>query len=327
MKDTDYGFIGVGRMGAHMARRLLKAGHSLTVFDTSRDALREMEQAGAQVAASALAVADATETAFLSLPTPDIVQKVCAGLVDTKRLKVVADCSTTGPQVARIAQAELAQHGIVYMDVPVSGGMAGARDGTLAVMVSGQRAVFEKLESVLKNFGKVFFVGEGAGQAQVMKLANNLLAAAVIVLSSEAIAMGVKAGLNPRQMCDIINAGSGRNSATQDKFPRSVSAGNVRLRIRDRSFLQRRSLVPAGSRRARRTDDRGRGRVPDARRHEGAVRRGFGLHLDRTRLRGVGRRRDARLSAWPSRTTAPSEATRRSPSGWATRSPRALGPT
>ena len=225
MKDTDYGFIGVGRMGAHMARRLLKAGHSLTVFDTSRDALREMEQAGAQVAASALAVADATETAFLSLPTPDIVQKVCAGLVDTKRLKVVADCSTTGPQVARIAQAELAQRGIVYMDVPVSGGMAGARDGTLAVMVSGQRAVFEKLESVLKNFGKVFFVGEGAGQAQVMKLANNLLAAAVIVLSSEAIAMGVKAGLNPRQMCDIINAGSGRNSATQDKFPRSVLPG------------------------------------------------------------------------------------------------------
>ena len=225
MKDTDYGFIGVGRMGAHMARRLLKAGHSLTVFDTSRDALREMEQAGAQVAASALAVADATETAFLSLPTPDIVQKVCAGLVDTKRLKVVADCSTTGPQVARMAQAELAQRGIVYMDVPVSGGMAGARDGTLAVMVSGQRGVFEKLESVLKNFGKVFFVGEGAGQAQVMKLANNLLAAAVIVLSSEAIAMGVKAGLNPRQMCDIINAGSGRNSATQDKFPRSVLPG------------------------------------------------------------------------------------------------------
>jgi 3-hydroxyisobutyrate dehydrogenase-like beta-hydroxyacid dehydrogenase len=138
---------------------------------------------------------------------------------------VVADCSTTGPQVARIAQAELAKHGIVYMDVPVSGGMAGARDGTLAVMVSGQRQVFEKLESVLKNFGKVFFVGEGAGQAQVMKLANNLLAAAVIVLSSEAIAMGVKAGLNPRQMCDIINAGSGRNSATQDKFPRSVLPG------------------------------------------------------------------------------------------------------
>jgi 3-hydroxyisobutyrate dehydrogenase-like beta-hydroxyacid dehydrogenase len=212
-------------MGAHMARRLLKAGHSLTVFDTSADALREMEQSGAQVAPSAMEVAGVTETTFLSLPTPDIVQKVCAGLAGAQRLKVVADCSTTGPQVARVAQTELAKHGIIYMDAPVSGGMAGARDGTLAVMVSGQRKVFDKLESVLKNFGKVFFVGEGAGQAQVMKLANNLLAAAVIVLSSEAIAMGVKAGLNPRQMCDIINAGSGRNSATQDKFPRSVLPG------------------------------------------------------------------------------------------------------
>jgi 3-hydroxyisobutyrate dehydrogenase-like beta-hydroxyacid dehydrogenase len=212
-------------MGAHMARRLLKAGYSLTVFDTSKEATDDLAKSGAQVASSALEVANATETAFLSLPTPDIVQKVCSGLTAAKKLKVVADCSTTGPGVARIAQADLAKANIVYMDAPVSGGIAGARDGTLAVMVSGQRAVYDKLEPALKQFGKLFFVGEGAGQAQVMKLANNLLAAAVIVLSSEAIAMGVKAGLNPRQMCDIINAGSGRNSATQDKFPRSVLPG------------------------------------------------------------------------------------------------------
>ena len=225
MKTTDYGFIGVGRMGGHMARRLLAAGHSLTVFDTSKEAADELAKSGAQVASSALEVANATEVAFLSLPTPDVVQKVCSGLTGAKKAKIIADCSTTGPKVARIAQAELAKHGITYVDVPVSGGMKGAKDGTLAVMVSGPKAAYEKLESAIKNFGKVFFCGEGAGQAQVMKLANNLLAAAVIVLSSEAIAMGVKAGLNPRQMCDIINAGSGRNSATQDKFPRSVLPG------------------------------------------------------------------------------------------------------
>jgi 3-hydroxyisobutyrate dehydrogenase-like beta-hydroxyacid dehydrogenase len=225
LKTTDYGFIGVGRMGAHMARRLLKAGHSLTVYDTSKEAMDEMAEGGAQVASSALEVANSTTTAFLSLPTPDIVQRVCEGLAAARTLKVVADCSTTGPQVARIAQAQLAKSNIVYLDTPVSGGLAGARDGTLAVMASGQRASFDELESVLKNFGKVFYVGEGAGQAQVMKLANNLLAAAVIVLSSEAIAMGVKAGLDARQMCDIINSGSGRNSATQDKFPRSVLPG------------------------------------------------------------------------------------------------------
>jgi 3-hydroxyisobutyrate dehydrogenase-like beta-hydroxyacid dehydrogenase len=225
VKTTDFGFIGIGRMGAHMARRLLKAGHSLTVFDTSKEACEDMAKSGAQVAASALEVANATETVFLSLPTPDIVQKVCAGLAGAKTLKVVADCSTTGPGVARIAQAELAKAGITYMDLPVSGGMAGARDGTLAVMVSGKKDVFERLEGAFKNFGKVFYVGEGAGQAQIMKLANNLLAAAVIVLSSEVVAMGTKAGLNPKQMCEIINAGSGRNSATQDKFPRAVLNG------------------------------------------------------------------------------------------------------
>jgi 3-hydroxyisobutyrate dehydrogenase-like beta-hydroxyacid dehydrogenase len=225
VKTTDLGFIGVGRMGAHMARRLLNAGHSLTVYDTSADAVAAMVDAGAQAASSPLDVANATETTFLSLPTPDIVERVCRELIGAKRLRHVADCSTTGPQVARVVHADLAHHNIVYMDTPVSGGMAGARDGTLAVMVSGERQVFDGLESALKNFGKVFYVGDGAGQAQIMKLANNLLAAAAIVLSSEAIAMGVKAGLNARQMCEIINAGSGRNSATQDKFPRSVLPG------------------------------------------------------------------------------------------------------
>ena len=225
LKTTDYGFIGVGRMGAHMARRLLKAGISLTVYDTSKEATAELAKDGAQVAGSALEVANNTEIAFLSLPTPDIVQKVCAGLTDAKRLKVVVDCSTTGPGVARIAHAELAKAGIVYMDAPVSGGMAGARDGTLAVMVSGQKAVYDRIEPAMKQFGKLFYCGEGAGLAQVMKLANNIIAAGVIVMSAEVIAMGMKAGLNPRQMCEIINAGSGRNSATQDKFPRSVLPG------------------------------------------------------------------------------------------------------
>ena len=225
MKNTDYGFIGVGRMGAHMARRLLKAGIGLTVYDTSKEACAELAKDGAQVAGSALEVANNTEVAFLSLPTPDIVQKVCTGLAGAKKLKVVADCSTTGPGVARFAHAELAKAGFVFMDAPVSGGMAGARDGTLAVMVSGKRAVYDRIEPAIKQFGKLFFCGEGAGLAQVMKLANNIIAAGVIVMSAEVIAMGTKAGLNPRQMCDIINAGSGRNAATQDKFPRSILPG------------------------------------------------------------------------------------------------------
>jgi 3-hydroxyisobutyrate dehydrogenase-like beta-hydroxyacid dehydrogenase len=208
-----------------MARRLLAAGHTLTVYDTSPAAVSELVEAGAVAADSIPELCSRTRTAFLSLPTPDVVQAVCigdGGVQDGTMIKHVVDCSTTGPQVARRVAAELGPSGIDYLDAPVSGGLKGAREGTLAIMVSGSRAVFDLVEPALDQLGKLFYVGSDAGQGQVMKLANNLLAAAAIVLSSEAIAMGVKAGLKPSQMCDIINAGSGRNSATQDKFPRSV---------------------------------------------------------------------------------------------------------
>jgi 3-hydroxyisobutyrate dehydrogenase-like beta-hydroxyacid dehydrogenase len=222
---TDYGFIGVGRMGGLMARRLLDQGLSLTIYDTSKPAVDALVAAGATAADTAADVCSRTKSVFLSLPTPDIVEAVClgeAGVQDGSSVKHVADCSTTGPKMARRVAAELAASGIEYLDAPVSGGLSGARDGTLAVMVSGSKPVFERIEPALANFGKLFYVGGKPGQGQVMKLANNLLAAAAIVLSSEALTMGVKAGLKPSQMCDIINAGSGRNSATQDKFPRSV---------------------------------------------------------------------------------------------------------
>src|SRR4029078_12198731 len=105
------------------------------------------------------------------------------------------------------------------------GGVVGATKGTLAVMVSCPQASFAEIEPILKNFGRLFYTGEKPGLAQAAKLANNLLAAAALVVSSEALAMGVKAGLDPKVLIDIINAGSGRNSATQDKFPRSILNG------------------------------------------------------------------------------------------------------
>jgi 3-hydroxyisobutyrate dehydrogenase-like beta-hydroxyacid dehydrogenase len=138
------------------------------------------------------------------------------------KLRYVFDCSTTGPEMARRVAQSLAEQDITYVDSPVSGGLAGARNGTLAVMVSGSRAAYEKTIPALERFGKLFHVGEDPGQANVMKLCNNLLAAAAIALTSEAMALGVKAGLDAKLMLDVINAGSGRNSATQDKFPRSV---------------------------------------------------------------------------------------------------------
>jgi 3-hydroxyisobutyrate dehydrogenase-like beta-hydroxyacid dehydrogenase len=104
----------------------------------------------------------------------------------------------------------------------VSGGVSGARNGTLALMVACPREMFERLQTILRPIGKVFFIGDRPGMGQTMKLVNNLLSAAAIAITSEGMVMGVKAGLDPKVMLDVINAGSGRNSATQDKFPRSV---------------------------------------------------------------------------------------------------------
>ncbi len=225
---TDYSFIGIGRMGANMAKRLLAAGYSVTVYDTSKAAVDSLVEAGAVGASTPADAANAAKTAFLSLPTPNIVHTVTLGpngVHESSTVKHVVDVSTTGPQMARTLAAELGAKGIEYVDAPVSGGIAGAVKGTLAVMVSGNKSVYEEIRPALDQFGKVFFVGEKPGQGQVMKVANNMLAAAAMVLSSEAVVMGTKAGLDPAQMLDVINSGSGRNSATQDKIPRCVLNG------------------------------------------------------------------------------------------------------
>ena len=228
MNSQLIGFVGVGRMGGHMASRLLDAGYALCVFDTNPEVIAPLAARGATVAASPADVASKARVVLMSLPTPQIVQAVALGtngISSGDAVKVVVDLSTSGPGVANIVAKGLAERGIVSVDSPVSGGMKGAKDGTLAVMVSCPKATYPDVEPILKNFGKLFFTGEKPGLAQVAKLTNNLLAAAALVVSSEAMAMGVKAGLDPQVLLDIINAGSGRNSATQDKFPRSVLPG------------------------------------------------------------------------------------------------------
>jgi 3-hydroxyisobutyrate dehydrogenase-like beta-hydroxyacid dehydrogenase len=206
-----------------MSQRLIDAGHNLCVFDASAEATAALKKVGARVASSLDDVGNSADIVFVSLPTPSVVQSVVLdGIGRGSRAKTIVDLSTSGPGMAGRVSAALKERGIAWIDAPVSGGIAGAMAGTLAVMASGPRASFDTVEPLLKNFGKVFYVGEKAGLAQVAKLGNNLLAAAAMVVSSEALAMGVKAGLDPKVMLDIINAGSGRNSATQDKFPRAI---------------------------------------------------------------------------------------------------------
>ena len=221
----DIGFIGLGNMGQPMARRLIEAGHKLVVYDTRNDAVAPLVALGAQLASSPADVADRVETVMASLPSLQISEKVAmgeGGVIHGKRIKRFIDLSTTGSQVAAKIATTLAKKNIVQIDSPVSGGVGGATKGTLAVMVSGPKAEIDLVKDVLAVFGKVFVIGDKPGMAQTMKLANNFLSATAMAATSEAVAMGVKAGLDPAVMIDVINAGSGRTTASDGKFPQAV---------------------------------------------------------------------------------------------------------
>ena len=219
------GFIGLGNMGGPMAGRLLDAGFTLTVFDTRETALRPLVARGAQAAASPAGVASAVETVFVCLPTPAIVSQVAlgsGGVVEGTKVKTFVDLSTTGPRIATQVATGLAAKGIVAVDSPVSGGVPGAKKGTLALMVSCPKERFEPLRPALEVIGKMFYLGDKPGLGQTMKLVNNLLSATALAITSEAVVMGVKAGLDAKTMIEVINAGSGRNSASLEKFPRAI---------------------------------------------------------------------------------------------------------
>ena len=225
MSDKQVGFVGVGRMGIHMAGRLLDAGYAVTVFDVNETAVQRLEQRGAKRASSAADVASQCATVLVSLPTPDIVKSVAlgqGGVIEGTKVKAFVDLSTTGPRVAKEVHAGLAQKGITAVDAPVSGGPAGAEKGTLAMMIACPRPLAEELRPIIEVLGKFFYIGEAPGLGQTMKVINNLLSATAITITSEAMVMGVKAGLDPTTMLSVINAGSGRNTATEDKFPRCV---------------------------------------------------------------------------------------------------------
>jgi 3-hydroxyisobutyrate dehydrogenase-like beta-hydroxyacid dehydrogenase len=219
------GFVGVGRMGDPMVRNLLKAGFGVTIFDTNAAALKTLAELGAKTADSPKAVADAAEVVIVSLPTPSIVKAVAlgpGGVAEGAKVKIFIDVSTTGPKVAQEVAAALAEKGITAVDAPVTGGVGGAQRATLAIMVGCEKAMLGRVEPILSALGKVFHLGEKPGSGQLMKLANNLLSAAALAVTSEVMVMGVKGGLNPNVMLDVINSGTGRNSASVDKFPKAI---------------------------------------------------------------------------------------------------------
>ena len=221
----EIGFIGLGNMGFPMARRLIQGNHRVVAFDTRSEALDRAVALGAHAASSPKEVADRAETVLASLPSPTASLEVATGrtaVIEGSRVKRYVDLSTIGSRTAVQIHDRLAERNIVAIDSPVSGGVSGAEKGTLAVMVSGPRNEFDVIRTALEAIGRLFYIGEKPGSAQTMKLANNILAANVLVATSEVVVMGVKSGLDPAVMIEVLNAGSGGTSASRDKFPRAI---------------------------------------------------------------------------------------------------------
>lgn len=219
------GFVGVGNMGGPMASHLVDAGHHLTIYDIRDEAMAPLAARGARQARSSREVADQADIVLFSLPEPSDVHGEALGrdgVSAGSRAKILIDLSTTGPRTTAVVMSGLAEKGIALVDAPVSGGVAGARKGTLAVMASGPRDLVSRVEPLLAKFGKVFFVGARPGMGQAMKLCNNILSATSMAVTAEAMVMGVKAGLDPKLMIEIINSGTGRNTASETKFPNEI---------------------------------------------------------------------------------------------------------
>jgi len=218
------GFLGLGRMGGPMAENLLAHTGQLLVHDVSSEAVAALVAKGAEAAGSAAALGERCDVVFTSLPTPQIVRDAVlgeSGVTSTGHPRIICDLSTSGPQLA-IELAEALDGKTASLDAPVSGGIAGAKSGTISIMVGGPEAAFAEVRPMLEAMGKPTHMGDTPGAGQTMKLVNNLLGAVAIGVTAEGMAFGIKQGLDPAKMIDVLNQSTGINSATRDKWPRSV---------------------------------------------------------------------------------------------------------
>ena len=224
------GFIGTGNMGNPMAANLIKAGHQLTVHDLRREAATNLLEMGAEWADSPRAAVPGNDAVLTSLPVPRDVEAVVLGedgiLAGAADGTVVFDLSTNSPTVVRNLHHECAARGVTLLDSPVSGGTYGAAAGTLAVMVGGDRATFDRFESTLGAIGShVVYCGD-IGAGSVCKICNNLMSMGIGVLLSEALTLGVKAGVDLATLADVIAHSSGSSRRLTEKFSRFLFQGN-----------------------------------------------------------------------------------------------------
>jgi len=205
-------FIGLGNMGGPMAINLVKAGHQVTAFDLSQAALAQVAAEGAKVAESAKAAVVGADFIISMLPAGKHVAGLYQDVADViKSDALVLDCSTIDAATARAVGASLAAKGIAFVDAPVSGGVGGAKAGTLTFIVGGSTEHFAKAQTVLTAMGKNLFHAGEVGAGQIAKICNNMLLSVLMVGTSEAIQLGVDNGLDPKVLSEIMLKSSGRN--------------------------------------------------------------------------------------------------------------------
>lgn len=221
------GYIGLGAMGRPMAVNITEAGHDVVVFDLNENQTKILAQRGASVARSPKEVADEADYVLTCLPSIAAAEAVALGkdgVIAGSRAKAFVNMGTTGSAFARSTAEAMNAVGKAYLDAPISGGPPGAEAGTLGVMCSGDRSTFEALkDNALEAISaKLVYLGEKPGAAQVMKLVNNIIFFGNVAVAMEALTLGAKAGLSAEQMLEVINASSGRNTATEWLIPNHV---------------------------------------------------------------------------------------------------------
>jgi 3-hydroxyisobutyrate dehydrogenase-like beta-hydroxyacid dehydrogenase len=217
----EVGFIGLGKMGRPMVRRLLGAGHTVHVFNRSRPAMDELATHGARPAEGAAQLAERSELVLTALPTPESVEEVFAELAGAAHSgQLFADHSTVSPSLNRRCAERLAVRGASFLDAPVSGGPAGAEGGTLTVMVGGDQPAFDRVLPAFQAFGKNIRLCGPVGAGQVIKLVNQLLVAVHTSAIAEAAVFGVKLGADPQVILELIGTSFGSSAMLQRNLPR-----------------------------------------------------------------------------------------------------------
>ena len=223
MSDSPIGFVGLGAMGRPMAVNLAKSGQSMVVRDVNPTANDILAQRGAEVAESVVEVANKSETVLACMPSVAIAELVANEASGGSAIKHFINLGTTGSKFSKTLADMFAANGIAYLDAPISGGPPGAEAATLSIMCSGDKGAFETAKPSLDVMcAKLVYISDQPGAAQTMKLVNNIMSFCNLVAASEAMSLGAKAGLDPEVMVEVINASSGRNSASQDKIPKAV---------------------------------------------------------------------------------------------------------